>query len=134
VGATVIDTQAAFTAFSGERPVNGLIPTWTGYRQAATSDASSFYISGGGAADAGIELLPSLTATSATPIIGQSAGQPCFYDARGVVLYGGALYATYGDLLLIQLAQVGGAVAPTTATTSWSVLPEISLGFVWTFL
>ena len=69
----------------------------TGFKQIASTSASSFYISGGGSAASGFLYIANVSTSTAIPILGQSAGQPGYLDARGTGIYGGNLYGTSGD-------------------------------------
>lgn len=92
-------------AFLGFRGSPGMI----GFRQIATANARSFYVSGGGGTVSGFLYVPNITTTYAAPIVGQLAGEPGLYDARGVVIYANSLYGTSGDAGYSTVFQIGRA-------------------------
>lgn len=80
----------------------------TGFRQVASADATTFYVSGGGHPFTGDYYMPSIVSADAVSIAN-------FSDARGIALFNGALYGSSGDLNFTNVFKVGGVPAPTAA-------------------
>ena len=88
----------------------------TGFRQVASYDAQSFYLSGNSAQASGFLYIANLSMTVAVPIVGQLPGQPGYTDARGVGLYLGKLYGTSGDTDFTNIFSIGSGPAPVAST------------------
>ena len=134
VGTGSYDTQASFAAFDGavSLPNNA-----SGFRQVASLDGDTgFWLSGGGTADAGFRYLASMTQATATPIVGQSSGQPGFYATRGVTVFSNALYvaSSPADAPFNRVYKVGSGAPPTAPTGVFTPLTNMSQYTMWSFM
>jgi len=95
-------------------------PGATGFRQLASVDARSFYLSGGGASGAlgvsGFRYIANLTTRVAVPVMGQTPAEPGYLDARGIRVESGALYGTAGDPGYTMFRIMGSAAELPTGT------------------
>ena len=132
LGGNGVATQSTPFAAYTESFANG------GVRQAVTIDGTAFWIAGMGSFQWGFRYLASPASNVTTLICSSSESQPGYYDARGVTIFDGQLYASDSSL---DAGWAGlftlGSGLPTTATLGDEVLLP---GFdgdepsVWTFV
>ena len=132
LGGNGVATQTTpFAAFT-ESFANG------GVRQAVTIDGTAFWLAGMGSFQWGFRYLASPSSNVTSLISSNSESQPGYYDARGLTIYDGQLYASDSSL---DAGWAGvftlGSGLPTTATLGDEALLP---GFdgdepsVWTFV